>query len=264
MRRCRGFTLTELLAVLAVIGLLSALLLPAVARARSKAKTPVCMGNQRSLSQSLAMYVGESRDRFAPNAEVPFPDISCTNWVAGHMGASDLDAEARLMRSPSRSLLRRYMPADELYACAARSLRKPRTLGLSSRINPTPIVLSNMWQWTPTQEPAFRAMGDLRNPARTFTFIEESAASVGDAYFAVDHSGSGEPYATAASPAAFFADIPAASHSGAAVLSFADGHTELHLWQSPELRQDRLPSRSRPKGAETDITWLREVSLGTR
>ncbi len=264
MRRSCGFTLTELLVVVAVIGLLLALGLPAVVRSRSKAKTPVCMGNQRSLSQALAMYVGENRDRLPPNAELPFPEVSCTNWVAGHMGASDLGAEARLMRSPSRSLLRRYMPADEPYACAARNLSKPRTLGLSSRINPTPVVLSNMWQWTPTQEPAFRAMGDLRNPDRTFTFIEESASAVGDAYFAVDHSGTGEPYATAASPTAFFADIPGASHSGATVLSFADGHTEQHLWRSPELRQDRLPSRSRPAGAEMDIAWLREVSLGVR
>lgn len=264
MKRHHGFTLTELLITVSIIGLLSALLLPAIGKARSKTKATVCLNNHRSLSLAMALYVGESRGYFTPNVEAPFPEIVSTNWVAGHMGATDLRTEVILMRSPSRSLLHPYISANQTYACSARSLLKPRTLGLSSRINPTSVVLSNMWQWTPANEPPFEKMTDVLNPARTFTFIEESASSVGDAYFAVDHSGSGQPYATYSSESAFFADIPGASHSGATVVSFVDGHANLRLWNSTELRHDRLSPRSRPAHAKDDILWLREASLGTR
>lgn len=60
----RGFTLVELLVVIAIMALLIGILMPALAGARRAARTTKCLANVRSVSQSLIMYAGESRDWF--------------------------------------------------------------------------------------------------------------------------------------------------------------------------------------------------------
>lgn len=59
MKRRPGFTLIELLVVVAVIGLLIAILLPSLGIARKRAKTTICMTNERYLVQSYRTYFQE-------------------------------------------------------------------------------------------------------------------------------------------------------------------------------------------------------------
>ena len=55
----RGFTLIELLVVIAIIAILAAMLLPALAKAKQKAKQTACINNMRQIGLALVMYSGD-------------------------------------------------------------------------------------------------------------------------------------------------------------------------------------------------------------
>lgn len=71
-RAARAFTLVELLTVIAIIGILAAILIPTVGKVRASSRNSQCLSRLRDWGTAIRLYAGENKGRYR-----------ISNWMSG-------------------------------------------------------------------------------------------------------------------------------------------------------------------------------------
>jgi prepilin-type N-terminal cleavage/methylation domain-containing protein len=227
----RAFTLIELLVVIAIIAILAAMLLPALAKAKQKAKQTGCINNMREIGIALVMYVGDypvypncfdpakniyvwqprlltfmgnNRNAFNCPAALPqsFWDTSLNNTLAGPSGQLKLGENGQIDNYAILNTTRFSLGYNDW--------------GLNNTFNP-PFGMGADIGSTPVKESMIRspvnmiALGDVRSDAVTVDFNANLDPVIGDA---------------ADNDATTHDQCPTNRHNYRTDLLFAEGHVE--------------------------------------
>jgi prepilin-type N-terminal cleavage/methylation domain-containing protein/prepilin-type processing-associated H-X9-DG protein len=253
-RRKSGFTLIELLVVIAIIAILAAMLLPALGQAKIKAQAISCMSNTKQLMLAWQLYLVDNNDRIvmsyhggAAQGGSIASDPKAAPWVVGWLdwSLSADNTNILFLTDEKYAKLGQYVAKNKnIFKCPADNYASPpqanrgwsRVRSLSGNIG---IGDGNAetGPWDSIYK-HIKKTGDFRfpGPAETWVFLDEHPCSINDAGFF-------NPYVSS------WVDQPASYHNGAAGVSFADGHSEVHKWQD-SLKTDRA------KRVNTDFTGV--------
>jgi len=130
MKKNNGFTLIELLVVIAIIAILASMLLPALTKARERAKAAACMSNLKQLGIALIIYANDWGGWF-PNRD--FDDAarwsSHGGWSTGYISSKPnvslalLTGQTDPLTSDFEST--QYITDYKLFCCPGYSRDKP-------------------------------------------------------------------------------------------------------------------------------------------
>src|SRR6188508_3224214 len=85
----RGFTLIEILVVIAIIALLAAILFPVFSRARENARRAACMSNLKQIGLAIVQYTQDYDERLPMRCN-PASNISWRTFIFDYVKSTDV------------------------------------------------------------------------------------------------------------------------------------------------------------------------------
>ena len=245
-----GFTLIEVLVVVAIIALLAALLLPTLSGAKAKAQGASCASNLKQLSLAWSLYAEENTDRLVNNHGLPETLRTRENWVNNIQDWLTSDGNTNLAALTGGKLARYLSENTTVFKCpsdrsVAENGPRIRSISMNSLVG-DPGELTNRFN---PQLVQFFQLSAIPDPASIYVFIEEHPDTINDGFY----MNRWEEYR--------WGNLPASYHDGAANLSFADGHLESHRWVLGDTRRPAVhggASGTFEATPHTDFDWLKE------
>jgi prepilin-type N-terminal cleavage/methylation domain-containing protein/prepilin-type processing-associated H-X9-DG protein len=232
----KGFTLIELLVVIAIIAVLAAMLLPALAAAKQKAKAIGCLNNMRQIMLVSKLYLNDDNGVMMPL----WVEQGAGGTAWNYTPSTFVISSSQFLWWPDKMRLDGYTAPQTLFDCPALTLPATKAGGNSVSTNNTLGIGANYpeYGWifpvsgfpgavygtgkenqvsNPSQSIEYADAGRVLNPAEPDADKWREAPATGCAYFRVPSDPQGYPGGDSRS-------VP--RHGGKVNTAFFDGHAE--------------------------------------
>lgn len=247
--RRRGFTLVELLAVIATIAILASLLLPILYRTKMKAQRTNCFSNLRQLGIAWRLY-SDDNNGYLVASYPESPEV----WVEGDMSNAVEAVETDLIRKGKlyhydQNVSIYHCPADQGKDINGQRLPTVRSYSMNCFMGARDPALGAIPPGADNYVLFFTKESDIPRPSERFVLLDEDERSINDGFFITDPNGG------------VWLDFPAISahrHNFSYALNFADGHSE--IWRYQDRQTFQVSSRQTDQAGNADLARLSKAA----
>lgn len=263
----QGFTRVDLVAAMLILGILSLLALPAIARGPLASLAASCVENQRQITLAWQQYAADHNDRLVNNYTIPDTEYTISlrrfdtwapnvlDWSTNPENTNETYLQkGRLFPYLQGNTFAFKCPADTYLSpaqIAAGWTRRIRSYSMNAVMGKSGdsdlSIYDGRSAWI-TGKRQFLKTVSIPDPANTIVFLDEHPDSISDGFFI----GAGQDDQ--------WSDFPGSHHAGGCGIGYADGHGEIHSWlysatKAPVLYNVVSPPAISPSTSD-DYLWL--------